>query len=79
MEYMRNIHRYLWYKIIRNTDPMGRPPHWGAAEGGACVSDYFISYIFIDIPYIYIHIYTFIFSHIFPKYVPYDPFVEVSY
>ena len=41
-ECIRNIHRYLWYKIIRNTDPMGRP-HWGAAEGGACVSDYFIS------------------------------------
>ena len=25
-EYIRNIHKYLWYKIIRNTDPMGRPP-----------------------------------------------------
>ena len=27
---------------------MGRPPHRGAAEGGACVCDYFIFYI-IDI------------------------------
>ena len=31
------------YKIITHTDPMGRPPHWGAAEGGACVSDHLIS------------------------------------
>ena len=34
MEYIRNIHKYLWYKIIRNTGaafggaPIGRPPHW---------------------------------------------------
>ena len=26
---------------------------WGAAEGGACVSDSFISSIFMDIPYIH--------------------------
>ena len=32
---------------------MWQPPHWGAAEGGACVCDYFISYVFIDIPYIF--------------------------
>ena len=25
-ECIRSIHRYLWEKIIRNTDPMGRPP-----------------------------------------------------
>ena len=48
-EHIRNIHKYLWYEIIRNTEhsPNGstakRPPHWGAAEGGACVSHYFIS------------------------------------
>ena len=69
-EYIRNIHDYLWYKIIRNTDPMGRPPQWGAAEGGACVSDDFISYIFKDIPYIFLYI-LHIYIYIFPKYVPY--------
>ena len=46
-EYTRNIHRYLWYKISKNRDPMGWPPHWGAAEGGACVSDYFNKYLWI--------------------------------
>ena len=25
-ECIRNIHRYSWFKIIRNPDPMGRPP-----------------------------------------------------
>ena len=25
-ECIKNIHRYLWCKVIRNTDPMGRPP-----------------------------------------------------
>ena len=42
MEYIknivRNIHKYLWYKIIRNTDPMGWPP-----KAAAYVSDHFIS------------------------------------
>ena len=34
-EYVRNTHKYLWYRIIRNTRnrPNGavakRPPHWG--------------------------------------------------
>ena len=36
---------------------MGRPPHWGAAEGGACVSDHkslWICLIYsLYIPYIY--------------------------
>ena len=25
--------------------------HWGAADGGACISNYFLSQIFTDIPY----------------------------
>ena len=35
-EYIRNIHKYLWYRIIRNKEhrPNGatasRPPHWGS-------------------------------------------------
>ena len=69
-ENMKNIQKYLWYKIIRNTDPMGRPPHWGAAEGGACFSDYFISYLFIDMPYIFL-IYSIHIPYRFPSYVPY--------
>ena len=40
-------------------------PNGAAAEGGACVSDLFISWILMDIPYIFL-IYC-----IFPKYVPY--------
>ena len=36
-----------------------------AAEGGTCVSDYFISQIFIAIPYIF-HIYFLNISHLFP-------------
>ena len=44
-------------------------PNGAAAEGGACVSDYFISSVFMDslhIPYIF-HIYI----YIFPSNVPY--------
>ena len=49
-EYIRNIHKYLWYKIIRTT---------GAALGLrrrpiGCVSNYFISKISMDIPYIFL-------------------------
>ena len=77
-EYIRNIHchKYLWYKIIRNTDPMGRPPKAAAPLGRRrrrrlCVCDYFIFYI-IDI-YGYIS-YTFliysIYAYMFPRYVP---------
>ena len=32
-ECIRNIHRYLWYKVIRNTDSMGRPPKVAAPLG----------------------------------------------
>ena len=42
---------------------MGQPPHWGAAEGGACVSNYCISQMFMDIPYIF-HIYSLNMFHI---------------
>ena len=41
-EYIRNIHKYLWYKMIRNISRKHRP-NGAAAEGGACVSDHFIS------------------------------------
>ena len=30
---IRSIHRYLWEKVIRNTDPMGRPPKAAAPLG----------------------------------------------
>ena len=73
-EYIRNIHKYSWYKIIRNTGtafggaPMGRPPS-AAAPLGLC---FWLSYIIniygysLYIPYI-LHIYM----YIFPKYFPY--------
>ena len=32
-EYTRNVHKYLWHKIIRNTDPMGQPPKAAAPLG----------------------------------------------
>ena len=32
-EYTENVYKYLWYRLIRITDPFG----------GACVSDYSIS------------------------------------
>ena len=57
-ECIRNIHRYLWYKIIRNTDPMGRPPS-AAAPLGLCLWLFYIINIYgysLYIPYIF-HIY----------------------
>ena len=64
----------IWYKLIRNTGtafggaPMGRPP--SAAPQWVCVSGHFISWIFMDIPYIYIYIYSLYSPYIFPEYVP---------
>ena len=62
-ECMRNIHSYLWYKIIRNTDPMGRPPK--AASVFLIILYHKYLWIFLIyslyIPYIYM----------FPRYVPY--------
>ena len=37
-EYIKNIHKYLWYKISRNTGAA-----FGGAPNGVCVSDYLIS------------------------------------
>ena len=67
-EYIRNIHEYLWYQIIRNTGAafggatMGRPPS-AAALLGLCFCQLFWSFYIIDIygyslyiPYIF-HIY----------------------
>ena len=65
IEYIRNIHKYLRYKIIKNTDPMGRPPK--AAPVFLMILYHRYLWIFriysVYIPYIYIYI--------FPKYVPY--------
>ena len=44
-----------------------RRANGAAAEGGACISDYFTSSIFMDIPYIYIYIYIFLYI---PAYIP---------
>ena len=52
-EYLRNIHKYLC--MIENSQK--HRPNWAAAECGTCVSDHFISKIFMDIPYIF-HIYS---------------------
>ena len=50
-ECIRSIHRYLWEKIIRNTDPMGRPPK----AAPVCLMD-----IFMDIYGYIINIYGYI-------------------
>ena len=63
-ECIRNIHRYLWYKIIWNTGaafggaPMGRPPS-AAAPLGLCFWSFYIKDIYgysMYTPYIF-HIY----------------------
>ena len=46
-----------------------RPPHWGAAESGACVSDYLISEIFMAIPYIFLIFSIYIYMYIYVKYI----------
>ena len=63
---MRNIYKYLWYKIIRNTDPMGRPPKAAAPLGRRrrrrlC---FWIFYI------INLYGYSLYIPYIFPSYVP---------
>ena len=60
-EYIRNIHKHVWYKIIRNTDPMGRPPK---AAPVLLISLYH-KYLWIFL------IYSLHILDIFPKYVPY--------
>ena len=69
-EYIRNIHRYLWYKMIRNTGaafggaPMGRP-HSAAAPLGLCFWLLYIIYGYsLYIPYIF-HIYFLDMFHVF--------------
>ena len=61
MEYIRNIQG-----ISIDIYDQKHRPNGAAAEGGACVSDYFISSIFMDIPYMFL-IYS---IYIFPRYVP---------
>ena len=61
---MRNIHKYLWYKMIRNTDPMGGPPKAAAPLGRRRMRRlcFWLSYIIniyvysLYLPYIF-HIY----------------------
>ena len=71
-ECIRNIHRYLWYKIVRNTGaafggaPMERPPS-AAAPLGLCFWLFDIMNIYgysLYIPYIF-HIYFLDMFHVF--------------
>ena len=59
--YIRKIHEYLWYKIIRNTDPMGRPPK--AAPVFLIILYHRYLWIFL--------IYSLYIPYIFPSYVKY--------
>ena len=71
-ECIRNFHRYLWYKIIRNTDPMGRPPKAAAPLGcrrrrRLCFWLFCIINIYgysLDVPYMF-HTYFLSMFHIF--------------
>ena len=71
-EYIRNIHEYLWYKIIRNTGPMGRPPKATAPSGRRrrrclCFCLFYIINIygyFLYMPHIF-HIFFLNMFHIF--------------
>ena len=72
-EYIRNIHKYLWYKIIRSTEhrPNGaaakRPPHWGRRRRRRlCVLCFWLFYI-IDI-----YGYSLYSPYIFPIYFLYS-------
>ena len=60
-KYIRNIHKYLWYKIIRYTDPMGRPPK---------AAPVFLIILYHKHLWIFL-IYSLYIPCIFPKYVPY--------
>ena len=71
-EYIRNIHKDLWYKVIRNTGaafggaPIGRPLS-AAAPLGLCFWSFNIIDIYgysLYIPYIF-HIYFLAMFHIF--------------
>ena len=65
-EYISRIHKYWWYKIIRNTDPMGR-----RRRRRLCVWDYFIFYIINIYGYIsYTFLIYSIYAYMFPRYVP---------
>ena len=60
-ECIRNIHRYLWYKIIRNT---------GAAFGGRPTGSVFLIILYRKYLWIFF-IYSLYIPYMFPKYVPY--------
>ena len=69
-EYIRNIHKYLWYKMIRNISRkhrrrLRRPPHW------VCVSDGYIDgYLWLYHKYLWIFlIYSLYIPCIFPRYM----------
>ena len=65
MEYkecIRNIHRYLWYKIIRNT---------GTAFGGRPIGSVFLIILYHKYLWIFlIHSLYFLYIYIYPRYVP---------
>ena len=66
-ECIRKIHGYLWYKIIRNTDPLGRPPPLGAPPKAAPV---FL--IILNHKYLWIFLIDSLYiPYIFLRYVPY--------
>ena len=60
-EYIRNIHKYLWCKIIRNT---------GAAFGGRPTGSVFLIILHHKYAWIFLSCSLYI-PYIFPKYVPY--------
>ena len=67
-EYIRNIGKHR-REIIRDTDPR-RPPHWGAAEGGTCVSVNFLIILYHRYLWIFL-ISSLYIPYLFPSYVKY--------
>ena len=57
---VRNIHKHLWYKGIRNTDPMGRPPK--AARVFLMIFSHRYLWILL--------IHSWYIPYMFPRYVP---------
>ena len=61
-ECIRNINGYLWYRIIRNTDPMGRPPK---------AAPVFLIILYHKYVWVFL-IHSLYIPYIFPSYVPYN-------
>ena len=74
-EYIRNIHEYLWYKIIRNTGPAfgGTPRGWppsAAAPLGLCFQNMFLITLYHRYLWIFFIYSLYLLYIFFPKYVP---------